>query len=920
MVDSGQADLSANFSLNTEKTDLSANVTIRNVTQQTGYNPHASSDLSVNFTIAQNTADLSANFTLNHQKADLSANVTIHNILSYFQHAIESPTGTNFITPQPLENYVIRQANRDKITTIDVQYSNVGDRFSWVTPASLLQVFAGTNVNNKTKIFGGYVTEPNWTGEAIIIHGQGYDTELLRNSITSAIYDIEASDLIKFHLLDLTTGIDTSQFSFVGEETTRTGFHSDAYADEANIESSSNVSLSSGEWTLDADNGGYLTTGYIISDDLVTDAYDYFDDVKITLTGTTPSGTSFIIKACNDDGTTYETFTDATWGAFTDHHSSTTNHGRRFKYKIEFISDGNDTPTLSQIDIEVKTKNIKVYERVEYDDESLLDAIKDVLYDASLEGYVDPNGIYQLDYVKSKSTTDFIPYLRQGYEILKQPMWKKDSRNLINSIEGIGADEGSLTKAEQDQWTEGYAGDWTGGACTITNETNNTLVKEGNYCIKAELSGTGWLDEFTGSNGDLPNADRFDWYCDNSETPKIYNNYLRAYCYPKRVWMCFDKTNYSLGSDNYDIQFKFYMRQDGDPQGHQLIILFDKQANIPVDYDTHAEFIAYGLPFIYCATSGDDWFLNIYDDGSRVYYSSLLTAGWNTLRIKRVSTTVTVYVNGEQHWSDVFTEGAGVHDNMQIGITAASLGYEYWNIDEMSYNYSAEGSTVLSPAFNKNLDLYEHMVCFYRQIGTSAFTIRVETDASNYFSKTLTPQKVSETYELKLPIGSKAAGWSSTGSPDWTNITRIRFVYGVGSNISIVYYDKLYFTVKPIAASYQDDDSITSQGTFQGKRYVNKQITSISELDDRLKIIVDAHKNLHEPLDVIIYGRRDLTTGDLVKVNFPKSGVNDVVFRVDEVHYLLGTMTLTRLFCRDLTTVSMVHRLKQLDYETKQIT
>lgn len=913
------------------------------------YQPHASADLSANFTIAHDTADLSANFTLNHQKYDLSANFTVHNILSYFQHAVESTTGANFLTPQSIDNYVIRQANRDKIATIDVKYSNVGDRFSWVTPASILQVFAGTNVNNKTKIFGGHVKEPERVGEEIIFHGQGYGEELLRRKVTDAFYDVEATDLIKNTLLN-GLDIDNSQLSFIGEETTRTGFHSDAYADESNIESKSNVSLSSGDWTLDADNGGYLTSGYIISNDFTTvseastSTQEYFDDAKIDITKTTPSGTSLAIYVANtgsekpcldfdgtddqisfgdildfertdafslelwfnagessdngglickmangtaamkgyglwwesslnrlafrlisdvgsgnragiyalvisgnsikdndwhhivatydgsssasgmklylngsllsttyyndnlsasistsnnftvgsrhddyyvpgfinkvrvynqeltaanvlsnynkayspissglvlradiDEGTgstaydtsgngtngtisgatwqyLYKPFTDNTWTTFIDAHSAPTVHGRELKYKILFTSDGVDTPTLSQIDIDVKTKAITVYETLDYDNEPLFDAIKDVLYDATLEGYVDVEGIYQLDYVKSKTTTDFMPYLRQGYEILKQPVWKKDSHNLINKLKIVGSEEGALSATEKDiELTEKKASSWTGTNCTIIDEYKTAHVKEGDYCIKGSISST--------------------------------------------------------------------------------------------------------------------------------------------------------------------------------------------------------AADALSPTFSaaKNLDDYENLYCWYEQNAADAFSIRLETDASNYFSWSLTPKDTNASFEIKLLVGSKSSGWISTGRPSWTNITQIRFVYGSGVSTTTFYIDKLFFTVKPVTYTHNDTDSQTEYGIYEGKTRIYRNLSTVDLCEARAKAIINLHKNLHEPLDLVVYGRKDIKTGDLVKVYFPKSGITDIVFRVDAVEFLLGTMTLTRLFCSDINTVTLVQRLKQIDYETKQI-
>jgi len=129
----------------------------------------------------------------------------------------------------------------------------------------------------------------------------------------------------------------------------------------------------------------------------------------------------------------------------------------------------------------------------------------------------------------------------------------------------------------------------------------------------------------------------------------------------------------------------------------------------------------------------------------------------------------------------------------------------------------------------------------------------------------------------------------------------------------------MYFTIGEVVGTYEDTTSQSEYGLYEGKTVINRTVMTESECIERAKAIVEAKKTLNEPIDISVFGRRDINPGDIVKIHFPRSGITNTIFRVDEVQYILGSMFLTRLFCRDFDTFTNESLLQRLDRETKQL-
>jgi hypothetical protein len=669
-----------------------------------------------------------------------------------------------------------------------------------------------------------------------------------------------------------------------------------------------------------AGGSGYETSGSLITRELTTireagtDFKDYFSEVKISVTETTPGTSTLTYKASSDGGSTWDTLTKDTYVELTDNHSDDP-YGRTLEIKVEFAGDGTETPLFYDMTLDVKTKTIRVYDSKKYEDESLWDAIRDVLYEASLEGRDDGNAVYQLTYRKDTTNPEGgETYLRQSYEIIENPIKKQSTLEMLNSQKVKGAAEGVFTKKELDQWTEQDASSWTGTNVTLTDVTTAEYLKEGSYLLKGVLSLTsGWFDP-----------------CDNASVSTTY----------------FDQTTYG---DNTITETTFIRVACGDYPSHYAVLdldtVYELSGNFDISFDVRTDDAKLEAPICALVTSApltgtvgylDD---NVdylkFDDADKI---KLCRAGasretlktgcrvdtWYTIRIKRVSTTHTIWIDGEKVWSGT-TIVDNDHDNIQWGDFRTSEGETSINIDYRNFGYSvtADGGNALSPEFSdavtKNLDKRENLVAWYLQDGAGSFAIRLETSASDYYSRTITPTKINEMYELKLPVGSKAAGWTSTGSPSWNDIKQVRFVYAASVDVSVFYLDKLHFTVKDIEFTYEDATSISANGTYEGKVIYDKQLYIVEECRVRAKTLVDLRSAVHNPIEISVYGRDDIDVGDVVKVDWSTDGIDDEYFRVDEIHQQILPAHITKLFLRDVDEFKFIKYLDLLNKETKQV-
>lgn len=618
----------------------------------------------------------------------------------------------------------------------------------------------------------------------------------------------------------------------------------------------------------------FKTSGYIISTRLLTDNFDYFDDAKFDCETTIPTGTTITRKASNDDGANYDTCVEDTWTPLADHHSTASNHGRLFKYKIE-MTGGTDTPTLSATDIDIKYIPIIVLSKFERKRESRLQTVQRLANINNSDGFIDLTPDLHFFPAGTKAS---------GKTISRQKgIWNfdeaRDEHSFRNKVYLHGASDITFP-LQSDDFCEGDAGTWNGDGITLSDDIE--IFKIGEKSIRGLVGlTTGWYDD---CQDDVINTTYWEQYKTGSNTIVEANGYIRCYtgAYPTNTCFIYFKPAYELAG-NFDISFSV---RTNDPLLESVICAFVTNAPIKGTFnwcDANLDYIKFDSPgtIVLCRAGLARVTLKTNVNANEMYQ----------IRITRVSTTHTIYINGEQVWSGT-TIVDNDHDNIEFGDFRTNEKQTGVSTDYDNFNYAAVGaaeSTATSPAFTKNLDLYKSLHLWYSQDSLGLFTIRVRTDASNYYSWTVTPTLINEFFELVIPIGSLSAGWSTTGSPSWQNITDIMFVYPNGTSTAIFHIDELCFLAHEVIVY-----SELVSGSYGTAAYGIKELRiydrSITDRNYAGEIVKGLRGKLDEPLDsIVLFALLDtgIDPGDSVTLVVPDRSISGLYY-VKDLSYKKG--------------------------------
>jgi hypothetical protein len=122
-----------------------------------------------------------------------------------------------------------------------------------------------------------------------------------------------------------------------------------------------------------------------------------------------------------------------------------------------------------------------------------------------------------------------------------------------------------------------------------------------------------------------------------------------------------------------------------------------------------------------------------------------------------------------------------------------------------------------------------HLWVYGKQIDTTVTTwslsARVMTDDSNYFEKEIVAQDSQEVIDgdfgegIGLYFRSKKYEWTKTGSPDWTNITKLqlRLIYGTGTGTFSLVFDNWFEAPARVYALFQYRRQFDPQGRATAK-------------------------------------------------------------------------------------------------------
>ena len=614
----------------------------------------------------------------------------------------------------------------------------------------------------------------------------------------------------------------------------------------------------------------YTTSGYIITHKLLTDDFEYFDDIKIDFSSNEPANTDVVAKASNDDGTTYETCTDNTWKQFTDHHSSADNHGRILKIKIEFSGNGSVTPKLYSIDVDVKVKPIVILEKFEKNKETRLRTIQKLADINNSDCYIDITPDCHFFPQTTKSSGQTVSRSRGLWDFEDD----EDLHQLLNKVYLHGALD-STYPLKSDDLCEGDAASWTGTGVSVSDDEDYYNI--GEESIRGDISpSSGFSDD---CNDDSLSSTYFDQKKTGSATITEANGYIRCYSssHPSNVaFIYYEDSAYELSGDFeilFDIRTSDSLLESPICAFVTSVPIYDKvnTLNQTIDY------IKFDAP--------KKIVLRV-PDGSGDYTQTTLKSNvnkntWYNFKVKRSSTTHTIYINGEQVWSGTLYDSD--HTNIQFGDFRTDEGEESINIDYDNFVYKTthSGGNLLSPSLDhKNLDLFDSLKLWYSQNALDPMSIRLETDASNYYSWTVTPTKINEFFQIEIPVGSLSAGWSATGSPSWTDIEQVRFVFGSGIMTTQCNIDELHLNAKEIVVYSQSDDAEWGVAAF-GEKSIRLYDRGIESREYASEIVRAMRERFDEPVQVISFKvllNTSINPGESITVEVPDRDISDTYY------------------------------------------
>jgi len=125
-----------------------------------------------------------------------------------------------------------------------------------------------------------------------------------------------------------------------------------------------------------------------------------------------------------------------------------------------------------------------------------------------------------------------------------------------------------------------------------------------------------------------------------------------------------------------------------------------------------------------------------------------------------------------------------------------------------------------------NLNILKTLNFWIMQDTVQSAQIRLETDASNYYYRN-TPMAEANKWEQKsFPVSADSTGWTATGSPNWANITAIRFYYpSTDTTTGTTRVDKLHLLGGPIVKVAEDWSGILQYGVREHEPIVDESIT-----------------------------------------------------------------------------------------------
>jgi hypothetical protein len=178
---------------------------------------------------------------------------------------------------------------------------------------------------------------------------------------------------------------------------------------------------------------------------------------------------------------------------------------------------------------------------------------------------------------------------------------------------------------------------------------------------------------------------------------------------------------------------------------------------------------------------------------------------------------------------------------------------------------------------------------FQMTIGVSnqSFTVKLlAPDNSNYFYQTFTGFTLGLWIDKQLATGPDG-GWSSSGSPDWGNITKIKFE--ASATPTGTYYVLLGGLKCLPLKTYGFAEDAASQGLY-GVRMPEPTVDSSLTRDDdcakKAQSLLNYYKDKVTTITLTTFGNNAFKPGDMLYINLPNDNISGS-FRILEITHTL---------------------------------
>jgi len=169
-------------------------------------------------------------------------------------------------------------------------------------------------------------------------------------------------------------------------------------------------------------------------------------------------------------------------------------------------------------------------------------------------------------------------------------------------------------------------------------------------------------------------------------------------------------------------------------------------------------------------------------------------------------------------------------------------------------------------------------------VTNQSFTVRLEApDSSNYFYQTFTGFSLNDWHAESLTLGP-SGNWSSSGSPSWTAIYKLRFITYAESASYSFYLKELKVTPLQLYGAAENSASQNSYGVRE-LQVTDSLLQSDSLCEKRAETLLYQLKDPPVRVDLTINGNTNVKIGDRLSLTIPAENISAQNFDVLAVEH-----------------------------------